>query len=162
MMNVLFIRDLIYRLKQDYGQPMDLYVPTESNTDYATGKQIVSRRRFRVARVILLTQVLQRRFVHDVPFLTAGRQWAFGGLFDEGTRTVILAGTDVPKNILINDSCYFNYDNIRYDVVKCEKIEHNAAYVITMKSLNERPADNEVCLRVNSCLQWQEGVLWST
>ncbi len=154
MTNVLFIRDLIYRLKQDYGQCMDLYVPTSSFQDYGTGQQIVSRRKVRISKVILLTEILQRRFVHDVAFLTAGRNFAYGGLFEEGMRTIIVAGTDIPKGVKINDSTFFTYLHVRYDVVKVEELEHRCGFIISMKQLNTRDSLEEVCPRADSNVLW--------
>ena len=153
-MNVLFIRDLIYRLKQDFGQRMELYVPTTTSQNIETGVQTICKKVFRIPRVVLLTSVLQRRFVHDVAFLTAGRNFAFGGLFDENNRTVILDAHDVPKNIQIDDSCYFIYNHQRYDVSKVELLEHRCAFVIDMKYVSTRLPYEEIELRVDQWLQW--------
>lgn len=154
MMNVMFIRDTIYRLQQDYGQCMDLYVPLKTIQNYETGVQSTSLKRIRIRRVVLLTEVLQRRFVHDVALLTAGRNFAYGGLFDEAVRNIIVAGHDVPKGIKMDDSCYFIYKHIRYDVVKVEELEHRCGYVLSMKDVNTRLPYEIMELRVGNSIQW--------
>ncbi len=154
MTNVLFIRDLIYRMEQDYGQRMDLYVPTMSIPDYTTGVQIVNRQKFVLPRVVLLSEVMNRRFVHDIAFLTAGRNFAYGGLFDEGKRTIIVSGNRLPKKVKLDQSCYFVYNHERYDLDKIEELEHRCGYIITMKRIEVRPAREELHLHVVSNLQW--------
>lgn len=154
MMNVMFIRDTIYKLQQDFGQSMDLYVPYNTVQNLETGQQTVLRKRYQIKRVVLLAAVLQRRFVHDVAFLTAGRNFAFGGLFDETVRDIIVNGIDLPRNVKLDDSCYFIYNHIRYDVVKVEELEHRCAFMISMKAVNQRLPYEIMEFHVESNIQW--------
>ena len=154
MMNVMFIRDMIYKLQQDFGQSMDLYVPYNTVQDFGTGQQTVLRKRYRIKRVVLLAAVLQRRFVHDVAFLTAGRNFAYGGLFDETVRDIIVNGIDLPKNVKLDDSCYFIYNHNRYDVTKVEELEHRCAFIMSMKAVNQRLPYEITDLQVGSTIQW--------
>lgn len=150
----MFIRDTIYQLKQDYGHRMDLYVPLKAVQDLGTGKQIVDRKQICIKKVVLLSEILQRSLIHDIAFLTAGRNFAYGGLFDQGLRMILIAGTDLPKNIKLNDSCYFIYNHIRYDLVSTEELEHRCGYIIKMKQLNTRPANEVHSIHVTSTIQW--------
>lgn len=158
MTNVLFIRDLIYRLKQDYGQRMDLYVPCKSVIDFTTGKQTVSKRKYCFPKVVLLSEILQRRFVRDVAALAAGRNFAYGGLFDEGKRTIIVSGDDIPKGVRMDSSCYFVYNHIRYDIVKVEELEHRCGFIIDMSQVNKSDPYEVLELHAMSSLQWTGSV----
>lgn len=158
MTNVLFIRDLLYRLKQDYGQRMDLYFPGVATQNFNTGSQIVDFRKISIPRVVLLPQTLQNRFIHDVAYVTSGRDFSYGGLFQEGVSDILIDGRDVPKNVKIDTKMHITYNHVRYDIVNIEELEHRCGWAIKMKRLNTLPAVEIMNLRPGSCLQYMEVV----
>lgn len=159
MTNVLFIRDTLYRLKQDYGQRMDLYVPNKSDVDYNKGTQSVTRKYYSISKVILLPEILQRRQFHEVGLAAAGRQFAFGGLMDDGERTIILDSRDIPKGVKLNSTCYMIYEHVRYDLGKIEELEHRCGFIMSMNRINTSLSLEIVDLRAESVLQFAQEVI---
>ncbi len=156
MTNILFIRDTLYKLKQDYGYRMDLYVPDKSTVNYETGKQTGSKRRYAINKVILLPEILTRRLVQEAAFLAGGRNFAFGGLFDEGKRTVILDGRDIPKGVRLDQTCYMVYQHVRYDLDKIDELEHRCGFVMTMNKVQTNLPREIMDGKAESNLQWSQ------
>lgn len=162
MTNTLFIRDLLYSLKQDYGKRMNLYIPQPAVVqDLSRGTQNVSYLVFAIDQVVILPQLVQNRFVHDVAFLAAGRNFAYGGLFQEGVADVFIDGDDLPPKIVIDTACHIIYDHVRYDMMTVSPLESASGWIIKMKKVNTLPAREIVNLCVGSCFNLK-GVLNET
>ncbi len=153
-MNVLFIRDTIYRMKQDYGQRMDLYVPSKSIVDFSSGQQNVIKKKYCLPKAVLFSDVLTARLVKDIAALTAGRNFAYGGTFDEGKKMIIVSADDLPRGVQLDSSCYIIYDHVNYGVDKIDILEHRCGYVITMSRVNTTEPGEIMCLHANSTIQW--------
>jgi hypothetical protein len=159
MTNVLFIRDAIYRLKQDYGTKMDLYVTGKTDINLATGEQTVVKKKYTILQVVLLPELLQRRYVQDIAYLAANKNFTYGALFDEGKRVVILGKGDVPKGVKLDPSCYFVFDHVRYAVDKFDELEHKQGYILTMKKFNTEVAYEIIDLKAESVVQYQQDLV---
>jgi hypothetical protein len=155
-MNVLFIRDTIYRLKQDFGRRMDLYILDKADVDARTGLQTTVKRKYTVPRGVLLPSTTQRFAPSDIALLTAGRQFAHSNTFDVTKTNVILEKKDVPKGVKITASDWFVIDHIRYNVTEVTDLEFNLGWVVTLTNTNTRFSNEIVELRVSNSLQFEQ------
>lgn len=127
--NTRFISRVLYRLKRRYGAKVT-FIRDAAVLNLETGKKTTTKTTWDVKRVIVLPNSLSQQFVYDLAFIAGNKNFTEGGVFDTGSRKLILdakdAGTYVPK---MRD--YLTLDNERWRVIKVQKFEMNTGYMIT-------------------------------
>lgn len=159
MPNLYFIRRTLYTLKKEYGFPLALYRRTVSDTDLATGKKTVVKVKYPVKRAILCsTPSVQRQFEYHLSYVAANRNFAYGALFDTQNISFLIDAQDLPRGFVPTIDDFVIYNQKRYNVVKMELLDHRLAYFLTLKQLVGAEVNEQLDMRVISCLQIQQGV----
>lgn len=129
-----FIRQTLYKLKQDYGFPVDIYRVTSTGVDQSTGRRTQTRTKYPVKKAIVLPNALARKFSYDLSFIAANKNFTYGAWYDINTRICIIDSLDIPKGFqFVIDSDYLMFEGSRYEVKSAEPIEHKYGFIVVMK-----------------------------
>lgn len=134
MPNVKFIRDILYTLKKDYGVAIKYGVLEKSSIDMDTGKVTVSKKVYLIRKALLLSAKLQRKFVQDIAYLAANKNFTYGALFDEKTSIFVIDTRDIPRGLQLNMDDFIFMGHQRYSVRQAEILEHNCGWLITAQT----------------------------
>lgn len=131
------LQHMLYALKRLYGAPIDVYKLGGQSTDHDTGVRTVNKTVYNVNRAIVLTAKVARESVQTLPIISANKAFAYGGVYDTGTRLFIVDRTDPTEVILpdLNTSDWVVYDGVKYEIKVVEAFEFDAAVVITGKAV---------------------------
>jgi hypothetical protein len=134
MPNVKFIRDALYQMKKDYGVAIKYGVLESSNLDMDTGLTTVTKRVYLIRKAILFPTKLQRKFVQDIAYLAANKNFTYGALFDEKTTIFIIDARDLPRGLQINMDQFLFMGHQRFMIKQAEILEHNCGWLITAQT----------------------------
>lgn len=131
MQNVQFIRDMLYSMKRDYGLPIRYGRIATQELNYNTGENVVVKHVYSIRKAVVITNTLNRRFVQDIAYLAANKNFTYGGLFDENSTFFIIDARDLPKNVTIEMDDFIFYEHGRYYVKKVERLAYNCGYIVS-------------------------------
>lgn len=127
MNDLIFIKDVIYGLKHEYGVP-GIIVRQSETVNAATGaKTFIDVFRVNVGKVIFLPFSWKK-------FLA---QKDKGGIQSVGTQEILVDRSDLPAGIKIKVGDFLNANGKRIDIGGVDDYEY--AFVITAKSLEGMP-----------------------
>jgi hypothetical protein len=134
MPNVKFIRDTLYQLKKDYGVPVKYgrLVRNEINLD--TGLNRVTKEVYLIRKVIQLPTKLQRKFIQDIAYLAANKNFTMGAMFDEKISLFIIDSRDLPRGLQLNMEDFLFMGHQRFAIKQAEILEHNCGWLITAQT----------------------------
>lgn len=130
-----FIRRTIYQMKRRQGKPMDVYVPSSVGTiDLDTGVLTRTYTKYHVRRGILLPQDIKPKFVQDLAYIAANRNFTEGGIFDRAERWFLFDKRDLP--VELNDTnSYIVVGETRYNMIDITLMEDSATYAIKTRGV---------------------------
>lgn len=136
------IKMILYRLKRDFGQPVNIIRMVSMAQDVQTGIITPVQRLVRVKRAVIIDAKLGRDFVYDLSFIAANKNFTYGGLFDTSTRAMVIDGFDLPRDFVPNldDRCI--HFNERYQFKNVASTVYNLGYIITMQRLESQLNEN--------------------
>lgn len=129
-----FTRNVLYRLKRDYGVPADLYHRQSETFDLTTGRQTVDTIKLHVQRAVLLPKTVARSdfMTHASP--GAARDFTYGGELGTIVREVLIDKRDV-KTFSFDDyvNIYVIIGGTRYEITDYEEL-HGFYYYLKLKA----------------------------
>jgi hypothetical protein len=138
MQNVLRqIKKVIYRLKRQYGVEVIIKTPTSRSTDYDTGVMTSTYTEYTIKRAVLLPTEILRKFVYDLSFIAANKNFTYGGMFDLSTKVMLIDEKDLADGYTptIKDSAIIR--NRKYNFSKIIPTEELYSYMIVMKEIGQ-------------------------
>ena len=121
-----FIRKILYTLKRGYGFTITLHKITDETRDYESGKLTTTIVTKKIKRAIILPATIRRQYEQTSP------GFKYGGLFDTGTRQIIIDATDL-DNYVIEVDDYIIWNGKRWQVAEIQILEYQTAYVISVR-----------------------------
>lgn len=158
--NFRFMRSLIYKLKRQFAQPIDIY-RLVATTNVSTGKITKAWTKYSVPKAILLPEDEARKFVYELSFRAANRDFAYGGMFDESMRRFLISARDIPKNLDINENDFVVFNHKRYQIKGVRPYEQGEAIMLTVTWLRGTVAYEEHDILVNDDLFFNDGAVRS-
>lgn len=149
-MNVLRqAKIVLYRLKMNFGVPVNIIVDLGTIHDIQTGRIVANERSFIIRRAMVLPDKMVRDFVYDLSFIAANKNFTYGGLFDKSTRLMILDSADLPRDYIpaIDNRCV--YANERYNFKDMNRLIENLGYLITLEQAHSQITENVLTLPVD-------------
>jgi len=136
-----YIRDnVIYPLKRRYGIPATVYRLDSTINNVQTGVQQKFYTRVPIVRIVPLPQNTIRKFIYDLSFIAANKNFTYGGFFDWKQRVILIDGKDLPTGFEPDPNDHFEIEGIRYSIKKLEAFEHeNKAWVIALSRVEGEP-----------------------
>lgn len=131
MPNMKFIRDALYQMKKDYGVAVKYGRLVTNNLNMETGLTNVSKQVYLIRKAILFPTKLQRKFVQDIAYLAANKNFTYGALFDEKTSIFIIDARDLPRGLQLKIDDFIFMGHQRFAIKVAEILEHNCGWLIT-------------------------------
>ena len=122
------IRRLLYAFKLDWGAVFEWIKIEESELDVTTGQRAIQRTAFQIPGV-LLPQDQARKFIQDIGYLAADKNFTYGALNDYNTLKFLFDKLDVPPNSLDLNG-YIVYQGKRYERVQLSELQETAILLI--------------------------------
>ena len=132
-MNTYHVHRLLYSLKRQWGTSFDYFQILLSEVDDRTGTRRIQRELLKLSAV-LLPQNQIRKFIQDIGYLAADKNFTYGGLNDYNTLTIVIDAMDLPKNFQVNLNGYINYNGKRYERVSFSNLAE-AAYILIARGV---------------------------
>jgi hypothetical protein len=132
-MNSQMIRHLLYAFKKQWGGQFDYIQILTSEADARTGDRNIQRTVLRFPAVKLpITQA--RKFIQDIGYLAANKNFTYGGLNDFNTVTLLIDINDLPNGFKIDLNGYLIHDQKRYERVSFSNLA-GAAYLLVARGV---------------------------
>lgn len=160
MPNVKFIRDTLYQMKKDYGVAIKYGILERSNLDMDTGKTTVTKKVYLIRKAIIFPTKLQRKFVQDIAYLAANKNFTYGALFDEKTTIFVIDARDLPRGLQMNMNNFIFMNHQRFVIKTAEILEHNCGWLITAQTHEGANPFDVQPVSVRSRLVFQQEVLY--
>lgn len=133
------VKNIVYKLKRQYGTPAVLAQVETTGTDYATGEVSREYTTLAIARAILLPDSESLLTIYSGPFYQAGREFTYGAAFEEGQRYCIIDAKDL-RGIEITISDYLTVNTYRYGIKKIVAVAEGYAFMLLLNRLE--PSDH--------------------
>lgn len=156
-MNTRFIKNLLYKLKKDYGTTLKYISLVQSEVNFDTGTRDIIKNSHELT-VVALPRTLSRKFIQDIGYLAANKNFTYGALNDYNDIKFIVDRDDLPKGLNIEIDGYVIYNGKRYEKVSFEIIEHEIAFMLTCKGVEGAKPYDINKIKVKSSFQLQQGV----
>lgn len=125
------VRNLIYKLKREYGQPAILRRETATSKDYGTGVSTISIADYSIKKAILLPTKLKSQFSYDLAFIAANKNFTYGGLYDQTNRIIMLDARDISIKPQTNDQIVFGSN--KYIIIDFINALDDDVYILITK-----------------------------
>ena len=140
MNRLFFMRQLLYRLKRDYGSPVDIYYEAADAVDLTTGKRSITKEMWSVRRGITLPTSIHRDSVYAAALKS---EFQYGSVVQFGDKTVILDRRDLPRGFKLGEeNWYMILGGHRYEVRRVEEYEDETAYFVVLKETKGAPLES--------------------
>lgn len=130
----------LYRLKRHIAITIVLR-NTASTVDLATGVITPTNTDLTIKKAILLPRKMARKFVYDISYLAANKNFTYGGEFDEGNRFLIVDFKDIPSTFVLSNNTKCVFSNRVYQMISHTLMEENASYLIQLRETTNQPND---------------------
>ncbi len=157
MNSLSYIRNVLYKLKLDYGFPLDIYRFTSQEVNTKTGVKTVTRQKIEIPLAVILVENDARKFAYSRAFIAENRQFTIGGYFDVGTRVCILDAEDLPVDFIPQLDDYFVAEQIRYQVSKVGNLMGDYGFLVAVKETKGMEPFQVLNETVASCVGIKQG-----
>lgn len=154
---LMFVRRLLYKLKQSFGYPVDLYRFTSSDINLVTGRKAVTRDKFAINKAVILPASMVRKFSYDLSYVAANKNFSYGAFYDTSMRMFILDAEDLPVGFepVIDDRLVHKQKS--YVIRSVEAIVDSFGFLITAKETEGTLPLEVISLKAENKLFQEEG-----
>lgn len=156
-MNNLSLRRLVYALKRQWGVELTYVQIVSSKLDDRTGSREIERRVITFKGVVL-PQHLARKFIQDIGYLAANKNFTYGALNDFNKLTVLFDRAELPMGFQPELNGYINYNGRRYERVSFDNLLEEA-FVLVAQGVEGANPYAVIDVRAESRLQMQGRVV---
>lgn len=155
-MNNLMIRRLLYAFKRQWGCELDYVQIVTSESDPRTGSRNITRRVI-PTKAVRLPQMHVRKFIQDIGYLAANKNFTYGGLDDYNKATILLDRFELPADFQPELNGYIVLDHKRYERVSINDL-FGEAYLLVAQGVEGANPYAEVRQTAFNTLQIQQRV----
>lgn len=143
------VRETLYALKLEFGEPVQVYKVGSATTNYETGEKTMNRTSVEVRRCPVMSAAGVRKFAQSVTYLKTSASFVSPGAqgWDQDSRGFILDARDLPVGYIFEIEDWIVYDGQRYDPKSIEELGNRQGYLVIATRL--RGALPERDIRVN-------------
>ena len=127
------IRRLLYAFKRQWGATFDYIQILDSTVDDRTGLRQIKRKAVSVPGIMLPTNQL-RKFIQDIGYLAANKNFTYGGLNDYNTLNILIDIDDMPRDFKPELNGYITRDHKRYERVSFTEFV-GQAFLLTVRGV---------------------------
>lgn len=148
------LKGLLYRLKRDYGNPIEIYKQGTPTLDTQTGVRTVPKTVTNVTAAVLPAKFARDTF-RNVAVTGSNREFAFGGAYDTSLRVFLIQSSDAPGLVLAEDD-WIVYGGMKYDIKQIDTFEFDMGWIITGKALVGEQPSRIISVRADDYVSWSE------
>ncbi len=145
------IRRVLYSLKNEYGFAVTFYNISTETVDYKTGARENVTEHLNVRKAVVLPRKLTQKFEFDLAYIAAGKNMTYGGLYNTGTRKIIVDRRDV-GDFEIKVDGYFTWQGNRYQIAEVVDVEFDTGWLILGRVVDGAIRNKIVDLKAESPL----------
>lgn len=157
--NVQWLRELMYDLKQDYGEPITYTVVNKSEHNIIHGTVRVTKSNYRIKKAIRLSTILQRKMIQDIAYLAANKNFTYGALFDAEAIVFLIDRKDLPRDIKIDLNNFFFSKHERLTIKDAQILEHNCGWLVTVHNFKGALPFEAIELSIKHNLNYQQEII---
>ena len=125
--NMREARKVLYGLKRKLGRKVKAITDNGVTHDHTTGTITTDYDAATLNNVIILTQSDIKSFVRDLAYISSNRNFTSGGLFEKGTRTLIIDGQE---DFIPTQKTHFEFDDEKWKVSEIDTLLDSRGYLI--------------------------------
>jgi hypothetical protein len=127
------IRRLLYAFKLQWGATFDYIQITQSDVNDRTGERQIERNVLPFKGVFLPVNQL-RKFIQDIGYLAANKNFTYGGLNDYNTLNILIDIDDMPTGFNPDLNGYIVRDHKRFERVSFTEF-YGQAFLLTVRGI---------------------------
>jgi len=128
------VKNVIYRLKRNYGLTVVFYKITGDQYDFKTGEVDRDAEAHTVKRCVVLPFKELKKFEYDLAYIATSKNFTYGALYDYRSRILMLDKDDISVDITDDMYCVFNSE--RYQIKEINLSEDQQAYLIIVTRID--------------------------
>lgn len=128
------MRAVLYSLKRQYGDRIDIYSQLSVSSDARTGERNIECGVTVIDRAIILPASVLRREIRGISLISANKQLVMGGGYDNVSRVFIIDREDAP-DLEIQKDDWIVYGGRKYEIDKFDEFEFDSAWIIAGKAV---------------------------
>jgi len=131
------LSEMIYRLKNQFGEPITWIVVTDPTYDYDTGEMTVQTEEIPIFRAITMPVSYLQRVKYSITFLAANKNFVYDGQHDIANLGLLIDIRDIP----FREFDSHHNDRVRlqngaeFEVNKIEFYEFGMGLIIELKAV---------------------------
>lgn len=129
-----YIKNVLYKLKLDYGTPIDIYRYGSQTVDTRTGEIEHPKTVINIALAVVLDEGSKRQFVPS-----KNTNFDYGGYFDTDKHVCIIDAEDVPCDFTPTLEDYIVHAQKRWAISSITELISSYGWVILMKETQGVP-----------------------
>lgn len=134
--NLRQIKVIIYRLKRNFGLPLDFINRGAITHNVTTGAITTpADTTISVKRAIILPTRLIRDFAYDLSYIAANKNFTYGGFFDISSRVIIIDAKDLPSGFEPSQNDHVVFEGKKHEIKEIHEAEQNTAFLMVTKEL---------------------------
>lgn len=119
-----YIKNVLYKLKLDYGTPIDIYRYGSQTVDTRTGEIVKPKTVTNVSLAVVLDQGSKRQFTPSLD-----RNFAYGGYYDTDKHICIIDAEDIDFTPTMED--YIVHNGTRWAITNITELISAYGWIIT-------------------------------
>jgi len=147
MSGLKFNKQVIYRMKMRYGQPVCVLQLESHSTDVESGAKSVVLAIHQVQKACVLTISESRMFVYDLAFISANKDFTAGGFFDPEDRNVFIDADDLSYVPEVGD-----FVHVGAKTYMIRKVDDTLGYIYRLDCKRMQGAANVFAVNAHSAL----------
>lgn len=155
-MNNIMIRRLLYAFKRQWGCELDYIQIITSEFDPLTGSRDIARRVI-PTKAVRLPQTHVRKFVQDIGYLAANKNFTYGGLDDYNKIVILFDRFELPMDFQPELNGYVVLDYKRYERVSISDL-YGEAYLLVAQGVEGSNPYAELRQKAFDTLKIQQGL----
>ena len=151
----------LYKLKRDYGAPIEICKLLDSQVDIKTGKRSISTSVFPVERAIALPATQSRKALMRkmAAGTEASRDFTASGAYDLDVRDFIIDRRDTPTIPELTDDDWIIYHQRKYQIAKVQTFGNDDGWIITANEIRGNvPTSNTSTVQTGDGLPLSESL----
>jgi len=129
------MRQLLYPIKRRRGEPVQVHQIDDNDVNLTTGSITKSYFHYKIKKAIVLPVGTDRKFVYDLAFIAANKNFTGGGFFDKLDTTVIIDMRELPTGIVVSLNDYCSIKGTTYKIAKSVVLE-DAFYILGLQTIS--------------------------
>ena len=127
----------LYRLKRSLAYPVVVQKITATTRDSECGTRVRTFEHHHVKRAVVGNTDVLKKFVYDLAYIAANKNFTTGALFDQYDVLFIIDGNDLPKGVEINHDTRIIRDAQLHEIKSYTSSADNKSYIIHARYLEQ-------------------------